>query len=375
MNLIECKLGDLGKIVGGSTPSTKDSENYGGNIPWITPKDLTNLKGRYVEKGERNITEKGYRSTSTKMLPPNSILFSSRAPIGYIAINKKEVCTNQGFKSIIPNSKVNYMFLYYLLKYNKNKVESLGIGTTFKEISGSVMKEIKVDIPETLEEQIKIAIILSKLDEKIELNNNINNNLYEIQRCYFQKLFKYNNEYEIIKLSDICDISAGGDAPKDRSQIKNEIYAIPIISNGIDNEGIYGYAKEAKITKKSITISARGTIGHKVLRNYDYYPIVRLISIFPKTNRVSSEYLFYILDDVEIIGTGTTQQQLTIPMVKDIKIKLFNKKLIEKFTLFSENMNNAIERNKRENEILEQVRDELLPKLMNGEVDIDKIEI
>ena len=375
MNLIECKLGDLGKIVGGSTPSTKDSENYGGNIPWITPKDLTNLKGRYVEKGERNITEKGYRSTSTKMLPPNSILFSSRAPIGYIAINKKEVCTNQGFKSIIPNSKVNYMFLYYLLKYNKNKVESLGIGTTFKEISGSVMKEIKIDIPETLEEQIKIAIILSKLDEKIELNNNINNNLYEIQRCYFQKLFKYNNEYEIIKLSDICEISAGGDAPKDRSQIKNEIYAIPIISNGIDNEGIYGYAKEAKITKKSITISARGTIGHKVLRNYDYYPIVRLISIFPKTNRVSSEYLFYILDDVEIIGTGTTQQQLTIPMVKDIKIKLFNKKLIEKFTLFSENMNNAIERNKRENEILEQVRDELLPKLMNGEVDIDKIEI
>ena len=375
MNLIECKLGDLGKIVGGSTPSTKDSENYGGNIPWITPKDLTNLKGRYVEKGERNITEKGYRSTSTKMLPPNSILFSSRAPIGYIAINKKEVCTNQGFKSIIPNSKVNYMFLYYLLKYNKNKVESLGIGTTFKEISGSVMKEIKVDIPETLEEQIKIAIILSKLDEKIELNNNINNNLYEIQRCYFQKLFKYNNEYEIIKLSDICEISAGGDAPKDRSQIKNEIYAIPIISNGIDNEVIYGYAKEAKITKKSITISARGTIGHKVLRNYDYYPIVRLISIFPKTNRVSSEYLFYILDDVEIIGTGTTQQQLTIPMVKDIKIKLFNKKLIEKFTLFSENMNNAIERNKRENEILEQVRDELLPKLMNGEVDIDKIEI
>ena len=375
MNLIECKLGDLGKIVGGSTPSTKDSENYGGNIPWITPKDLTNLKGRYVEKGERNITEKGYRSTSTKMLPPNSILFSSRAPIGYIAINKKEVCTNQGFKSIIPNSKVNYMFLYYLLKYNKNKVESLGIGTTFKEISGSVMKEIKVDIPETLEEQIKIAIILSKLDEKKELNNNINNNLYEIQRCYFQKLFKYNNEYEIIKLSDICEISAGGDAPKDRSQIKNEIYAIPIISNGIDNEGIYGYAKEAKITKKSITISARGTIGHKVLRNYDYYPIVRLISIFPKTNRVSSEYLFYILDDVEIIGTGTTQQQLTIPMVKDIKIKLFNKKLIEKFTLFPENMNNAIERNKRENEILEQVRDELLPKLMNGEVDIDKIEI
>ena len=178
MNFIECKLSELGEIVGGSTPSTRETANYGGDISWITPKDLTELKTRFINKGERNITRRGFDSTSTKMLPVNSVLFSSRAPIGYIAINNmKEVCTNQGFKSIVPNEKNDYKFIYYLLKYNKNKIEALGTGTTFKEVSSSVMKNVKVKIPERIEEQKKISKILDEIDTKIELNNQINDNL------------------------------------------------------------------------------------------------------------------------------------------------------------------------------------------------------
>lgn len=178
MKFRKCKLSELGEIVGGATPSTKNKFNYGGNISWITPKDLTEKKGRFINKGERNITKEGFENSSTKMLPINSILFSSRAPIGYIAINNmNEVCTNQGFKSIIPNDKINYMFLYYLLKFNKDRIESLGSGTTFKEISGAVMKNIVVCIPENKIDQLKIAKVLSKIDEKIELNTHINNNL------------------------------------------------------------------------------------------------------------------------------------------------------------------------------------------------------
>lgn len=178
MEYREYKLEELGEIVGGSTPSTKNENYYNGNISWITPKDLTDLKGRFINEGERNITEEGYKSTSTKLLPVNSVLFSSRAPIGYVAINnKKEVCTNQGFKSIIPNEKIDYMYLYYLLKYNKNKIESLGSGTTFKEVSGTVMKNVKVLIPVEKTNQKKIAKILSVLDDKIELNTQTNDNL------------------------------------------------------------------------------------------------------------------------------------------------------------------------------------------------------
>lgn len=174
------KLSELGEIVGGSTPSTKNSENYDGEISWITPKDLANYNKMFIEKGERSITEKGFNSCSAKMLPENSILFTSRAPIGYIAIAKKELCTNQGFKSIIPKEDTDYLFLYYLLKYNKEYIASFGSGTTFKEVSGKVMKDIEVYIPDTLEEQKKISKVLYKIDQKIEINNQINDNLYKV---------------------------------------------------------------------------------------------------------------------------------------------------------------------------------------------------
>ena len=174
---IECKLSDIGEIVGGATPSTKDDSNYDGDIAWLTPKDLSTFTERYIKKGERSITEKGYKSCSTKILPANSVLFSSRAPIGYVAIAANEMCTNQGFKSIIPNEKVDYVFLYYLLKYKKSAIEGMGSGTTFKEVSGNVMKNIEVRIPKEKSVQKKIAEILDKIDTKIENNNAINRNL------------------------------------------------------------------------------------------------------------------------------------------------------------------------------------------------------
>ena len=132
----ECTIADLGTVIGGATPSTKDPENYEeGNIPWITPKDLSTFSDRYISRGERNITEKGLKGCSAQLMPRHSVLFTSRAPIGYIAIAENEVCTNQGFKSVVPNDRTDYLFLYYLLKYNKDRIESLGSGTTFKEVS------------------------------------------------------------------------------------------------------------------------------------------------------------------------------------------------------------------------------------------------
>lgn len=174
----QCKISDLGEVVGGATPSTKKKENYDkGTIAWITPKDLSNFTGRYISHGERNITETGLKSCSTKIMPRHSILFSSRAPIGYVAIAEHDLCTNQGFKSVIPNEKTNYLFLYYLLKYNKENIENMGSGTTFKEVSASTMREIKVQVPSSIEAQKKIGLFLSSIDDKIELNERINKNL------------------------------------------------------------------------------------------------------------------------------------------------------------------------------------------------------
>ena len=173
----ECTLNDIGEIVGGATPLTAKKEYYGGEIPWITPKDLSSHQNRYIAKGERNITKAGLNSCSATLLPKNTILFTSRAPIGYIAISSTELCTNQGFKSIIPKEEIDKLFIYYLLVYNRNKIISMGSGTTFKEVSGKEMKSIEVKIPQTFRHQKKIASILGRIDDKIELNNKLNDNL------------------------------------------------------------------------------------------------------------------------------------------------------------------------------------------------------
>jgi type I restriction enzyme S subunit len=174
----DCHISDLGDVVGGATPSTKNLENYeNGTIAWITPKDLSNFTERFISRGERNITDAGLKSCSTQLMPAHTILFSSRAPIGYVAIAENEVCTNQGFKSIVPNHDTDFLFLYYLLKFNKDKIERMGSGTTFKEVSGSTMRGVPVRVPASYVIQRKIGSFLGAIDDKIEENGRINKNL------------------------------------------------------------------------------------------------------------------------------------------------------------------------------------------------------
>ena len=213
----ECTLGDIGTIVGGATPSTKQPENYyDGDIAWITPKDLANYSNRFISRGERNITEIGLKSCSTQLLPKHTVLFSSRAPIGYIAIANQELCTNQGFKSVVPNEKTDYLFLFYLLKYNKDKIERLGSGTTFKEVSGSTMKNVEIRVPESIEEQRSIAYFLSILDDKIELNSKINDNLAQQAQAIYADIFISNADptWPLGHLSDLITVRYGKDHKK-----------------------------------------------------------------------------------------------------------------------------------------------------------------
>ena len=134
--LWESKLvDDVAEVFNGATPSTADEQNYGGSIVWITPKDLSDQKQKFVYHGERNISHKGYDSCSTHLLPINTILMSSRAPIGLLSIAKTNLCTNQGFKNFVSKEKNIATYLYYYLKIHIKQIEQLGTGTTFKEFS------------------------------------------------------------------------------------------------------------------------------------------------------------------------------------------------------------------------------------------------
>lgn len=135
------EIGEIAEIVNGATPLTSDDTNYGNDIIWITPYDLSNQKNKFIVKGQRSISQKGYDSCSTTLLPKGSVLMSSRAPIGLLAIANTELCTNQGFKSFVPNDMEDTYYLYYYLQTNMPQIEQLGAGTTFKEVSRNTMAQ------------------------------------------------------------------------------------------------------------------------------------------------------------------------------------------------------------------------------------------
>ena len=140
-------LEDVGTIVGGGTPSKAKPEYYTNNgIAWITPKDLSITHAKFTAKGEIDITDIGYANSSAKIMPRGSVLFSSRAPIGYISIAKNDICTNQGFKSVVPNNGYT-AFIYYYLVANTENIEAQASGSTFKEASGSLMKSLPIVKP------------------------------------------------------------------------------------------------------------------------------------------------------------------------------------------------------------------------------------
>lgn len=169
-------LNDLGTIKGGSTPSKAVNENFCRNagMPWITPKDLSSNKGnKFITRGEYDVTKEGIRNASLKIMPRGTVLLSSRAPIGYIAISREEVTTNQGFKSIVPDKRFPTEFIYYTVGNMIPTIEKNAAGSTFKEISGSTLKTIQISLPadEVLQLYTKKVINIFKRQNILELEN------------------------------------------------------------------------------------------------------------------------------------------------------------------------------------------------------------
>ena len=170
----EGTISDLGDVIGGSTPSKAKPEYFTEQgIAWITPKDLSVNKSKFITRGADDITELGFRNSSARLMPRGTILFSSRAPIGYIAVASGEVCTNQGFKSVVPKANVGTAFIYYFLIQNLETIENMASGSTFKEISGSTMKGIPAVIPdnETLRRFQKECTPIFEKQELLEAEN------------------------------------------------------------------------------------------------------------------------------------------------------------------------------------------------------------
>ncbi|WP_416862306.1 restriction endonuclease subunit S [Helicobacter ganmani] len=175
-------LGEIGKVISGGTPSTSNKDNFDGEIAWITPADLSGYKEKYISKGKRNLSEQGLKNSSARLLPPNSILFSSRAPIGYVAIASNALCTNQGFKNLIPNGNVSSEYIYYFLLHSKRLAESVASGTTFKEISAASFSKLPIPLPPLATQNQIVQILESKFAHLEKLAQFVNASLENLQR-------------------------------------------------------------------------------------------------------------------------------------------------------------------------------------------------
>lgn len=382
---IECKISDIGTVVGGATPSTKKAENYeGGNIAWITPKDLSTFSGRYIKRGERNITEIGLKSCSTQLLPKNTVLFSSRAPIGYVAIAANEVCTNQGFKSVVPNENTDPLFLFYLLKYNKDKIEGMGSGTTFKEVSGNTMKNITVNVPADKGVQEKIATILGSIDDKIEENEQINNNLEQQAQAIYQQMFVDNpsSEWKEGTLSDIADITMG-QSPSGSSYNKDGIGTIFFQGRaefGFRFPTVRLFTTEPKrmACANDILMSVRAPVGDINVAHTDCCIGRGLAAIHSKTNHQSFVLytMFSLKKQLDVFnGEGTVFGSINRNSLNEMPILIPSDEKLDEFEGIVAPMDTAIRNNYDEICRLEQIRDSLLPKLISGELEVSDIDL
>ena len=181
-------MGELADIIGGGTPSTSKDEYWDGDIDWYAPAEIADQI--YVESSERKITEEGFNNSSAKMLPEGTVLFTSRAGIGKMAILRKESCTNQGFQSIVPHeNELDSYFIFSRSEELKRYGETVGAGSTFVEVSGKKMANMDLMMPPTVEEQRQIGDYLEKIDTLITLHQSKCDNLKEVKKYMLQNMF------------------------------------------------------------------------------------------------------------------------------------------------------------------------------------------
>lgn len=317
------------------------------------------------------------------MLEPDDIVFArTGASVGrnYLYDPRDGEFAFAGFliKFAVDNARINPRWVKYFCQSQQYSdwVQSFNAGSTRGNINAKTYEAMPIPAPNR-DYQDKAVTLLDSIEEKRRINSRLNDYLLQLAETIFKAWFISDDALlptRKVAMDEIATINAGGDKPSVCQKTPREECSVPIYSNGIDNEGLYGYTSVAKITEPSVTVSARGTIGFTCLRHESYFPIVRLISATPG-NRLTAEYLYLWLRNTVVTGVGTTQQQLTVPMFKRYEVDIPSVEDLNKFTEIATPLFETIDANKAESSRLAELRDTLLPKLMTGEIDVSKVAI
>jgi type I restriction enzyme S subunit len=403
----EVQLKDISKIIGGGTPSRKTPEYWHGDIPWLTTSDLSDYPYKFVSRGQENITREGLENSSAKLLPKNTIVYSSRASIGYIAITANSIATSQGFRNFVPDKrKVNIDFLYYALKYYTPLIEKIASGATYKEISGSELKRIKIFLP-PLNEQIIISTIISNFDSYQENNLNRINTLEEILTDLFNGWFTHllypgHVKDEIVKTeyglkpkswktyraSDAIEIDPNYKVPD-----KKEYKYVPMASISTSSMIIKEYelrdSKSGSKFKNKDTLFARitpslenGKTAYVQFLKENEIGIGSTEFIVLKSRTLSPEFV-YLLSRTERFRENAIKSMIGASGRQRVQKECFDnflfphppKNILRQFTKLVNPIFQEVYKLNEQRNVLLEIRDLLIPKLISGEIDVTNLDI
>ena len=341
------QLRDIGDIVSGATPKTTVAENFGGAIPWLTPADLSGYTQKYISRGKRNLTQLGYDSCSTQIMPSGTVLFSSRAPIGYTAIAKNPICTNQGFKSIVPKPFVNSEFLYYQLIYLRKTIQDMGSGTTFKEISAKKFGAVQVTIPPLVEQEhiiSRIEELFSQLDVSVNELKTAKERLKVYRQAVLKEAFdSVQDTCEVTTIQSVCEdikvgivikptqyyVESGGiyafrNANVRRGFIEDSDWAIISKEGHEKNKRSEVHTGDVLIARSGVNLGMASAVSEK----FNGYNAIDVVIAVPKHERVLSQYLAYYtnspygMNSVKSNQRGVAQGHLNVTVYGKLPVML-----------------------------------------------------
>ena len=387
----ECRLTEIMDLIGGGTPKTSNPDYWDGDIPWISVKDF-NGERRYVGDTEKKITKLGLENSSTKILSKGDIIISARGTVGELAIIPSDMAFNQSCYGLRAKDFVDSCFLYYLLKQSVNILKHNTHGSVFDTITRETFENISVKLP-PLPTQQKISRILSSLDDKIELNNKINTNLERQAGALFKNWFvdfepfggKMPEGWRVGKLSEYCNFQEGyvnpaqthneyfdGDVKWLRTVDINESFILNT-SRTLTKCGFESAGKSAFLFKPgSIAISKSGTVGRLGIISDFMCGNRAVIGIELKEQQNLSyihQYLKSRQTEFPDMAVGSVQKNLYVSILENLDIIIPSKEVLEKFAAICIPFYDQIKTNCVENNNLSSIRDTLLPKLMNGEIE------
>lgn len=300
------KLGNCGIIQSGGTPDTNKKDYWQGTIPWITPSEVTGLSKKFVQKTERYLTEKGLKDSSAVLLPSNSLIICTRATVGNSCINVVPMCTNQGFKNLIPNSENDVLFLYYLIENNKKDLIRKACGSTFLEISKKDIVNLSFLMPPTRNEQEKIVEVLECWDKGIELVKKLIEQKELQKKGLLQNLVYNQPTCKNFYLGNLFSLGRGRVISKEEIQHNKGTY--PVYSSQTSDNGILGYINSFDFEGEYLTWTTDGANAGKVFYRRGQFNctnvcgtakphnsnLVNLYYVMSYLNKVTKRYVSYV---------------------------------------------------------------------------------